>query len=71
LFNLHVVASLTFGRGSAQYWGLIAVLAGVSIVLWVVVVITTLVRFTARLMWHRRTPLPIRDEQVTGTAELK
>lgn len=71
MFGLYIVAGLTFGRNSAQYWGLITVLAVVSVALWVAVVLTTLVRLLARLLWHRRASLPLRDEQAAGTAELK
>ena len=48
------LADLTFGRSSAHYWQLIAYLAIVSIVLWLLVIVTTLIRFTVHLAWYWR-----------------
>ena len=52
--NLSFIADLTFGRDAAQYWQLVAFLAIVSIVLWVAVVITTIIRVSAGLILNRR-----------------
>lgn len=47
-------ADLTFGRDGARYRELITFMAVVSIVLWVIVLVTTLLRIGMRFIWYRR-----------------
>lgn len=49
-------ASLAFGRDTARYFQLIALLAAISTALWAVVFITTIVRVLAHFLWSRRRP---------------
>lgn len=50
------VATLTFGRDTAQFKQLITYLALLSIGLWVVVFITTVVRMLALVVYRQRKP---------------
>jgi hypothetical protein len=65
---LIIVSSLTFGRDSAQYWQLIAVLAIISIVLWIFVFITTILRIGARYIWYRPHSRTVIDKDLSRQA---
>ena len=48
------VATLTFGRESAQFKQLITYLAILSVVLWVLVLLSTIVRWGSQIIYRQR-----------------
>jgi hypothetical protein len=52
--TLHTTAHLTFGRETAQFKQLIALLALVSIVLWSVVLLSMIARLVLCRIWGRQ-----------------
>jgi len=51
---LHHTAHLTFGRNTAQFKQLVAMLALVSVILWSIVLLTTVARILLCHVWYRR-----------------
>jgi uncharacterized membrane protein len=47
-------ATLTFGRATAQFKQLITVMAVISIVIWIIVLLTMFARIGAYQLWYRR-----------------
>ena len=70
LINIANFAALTFGRDAAQFKQLVTFLAILSVVLWTVVLFSTLLRFASQLIFRPRKPQPVAaDIQTEGVSD--
>lgn len=62
--GINQIASLTFGRDAAQFRQLIELLTIVSIVLWLAVLVTVILRMGARRLLYKRHDSTVVEEEV-------